>query len=76
MTSVLTFETTTALLKAERCLKRHAVPHRLEPVPRSLTSDCGTAIMLDARLGHEVLALLERSGVSCGLHEMGESYGV
>ena len=70
MTSVLTFETTTALLKAERCLQRHAVPHRLEPVPRSLTSDCGTAIMLHCGLSREARALLERCGVNCALHDL------
>jgi hypothetical protein len=75
-TSVLTFETTTVLLKAERCLQRHAVPHRLVPAPRRLTSDCGTAIVVEGATGREIHGLLERNGVRCALHEMEESDGV
>jgi hypothetical protein len=72
----LTFETITVLLKAERCLKRHAVPHRLVPAPRRLTSDCGTAIVVEGATGREVYGLLDRNGVRCALHEMEESDGV
>lgn len=74
--TVLTFQTLTALLKAERWLTQQAIPHRVEPAPREVTSDCGMAIMLDPARGGEARDLLARHGVGCELHDLEERHDV
>ncbi len=70
MRTFLTFATITTLLKAERWIRQQAIPYRIEPTPRVLTSDCGMAIRLTAGAGCEVRALLENQGVVCQAHEL------
>jgi len=40
---VVTFDTTTAAMEAERCCLDHGLPGRLIPVPREITAGCGLA---------------------------------
>jgi hypothetical protein len=34
------------VLRAEKVLKQHNIPHELVPVPRNLSSDCGMCVKL------------------------------
>jgi hypothetical protein len=43
---ILIFRGTHQVLSAEKHLKKGGVAHRLIPVPRRLTSDCGLAIRI------------------------------
>lgn len=43
LTLVLTFDTTAAAMETERVCAAEAIPGRLFPVPRQLSSDCGIA---------------------------------
>ncbi len=40
---VATFHTTVAAMEMERYCLEHAIPGRLIPTPRQITSDCGLA---------------------------------
>jgi hypothetical protein len=43
---VLLFESISATLLAEKILKKRGVPHKLIPIPRYLSSDCGVCIRI------------------------------
>jgi len=61
---VVLFDSTSAVLAAERLLKKAGVPFKIIPVPRHLSSDCGVCLrfslfdrerlekLLDGRLDH------------------------
>lgn len=44
---LLTFNSTSAALKAERVLKRAEVPCAVVPTPVQITADCGISLLLD-----------------------------
>jgi hypothetical protein len=41
---VALFETVSYVMKAEKILKEAGVPHKIIPVPRHISSDCGVCI--------------------------------
>ena len=45
---VVLFESTSAALLAEKVLKRASIPHKVIPVPRHISSDCGVCIRFAA----------------------------
>ena len=45
--AVLLFESVSAVLVAEKILKERGIPHKLIPVPKHLSSDCGVCIRID-----------------------------
>jgi hypothetical protein len=45
---VVLFKTVSAAMKAEKLLLAGAVPHKLIPVPKSISSDCGVCIRYEA----------------------------
>ena len=52
MNYVATFYTHAAALMTDRSLKRRGVVSRLGPVPRALSSSCGTCVMYTADHPH------------------------
>jgi hypothetical protein len=62
---VLIFESTYALLKAERVLKRHALTYEIQPTPRHFSSDCGMCLVLEGEVDAPTRALLQGQGVAC-----------
>ena len=44
---VITFHTTAGAIALEKLCNSNAIPGRLIPVPRSITSDCGIAWSMD-----------------------------
>ena len=51
------------ILKAEKLLKKAALPFDLIPVPKEVNPDCGMALELDPDHGEIVLAALTRAGL-------------
>jgi len=43
---IILFYTIHDVLRAEKVLKQHNIPHELVPVPRNLSSDCGMCVKL------------------------------
>ena len=41
---VALFESVSHVMKAEQILKKAGIPHKIIPVPRSLSSDCGVCL--------------------------------
>jgi hypothetical protein len=41
---VALFDTVSHVMKAEKVLKSAGIPHKLIPVPRSISSDCGVCL--------------------------------
>lgn len=48
MKYVATFYTHASALMTDRTLKKHNVASRLGPVPRTLSSSCGTCVMYES----------------------------
>ncbi len=59
---ILVYSTSHAI-QAERVLKKAGLAAKLIPTPRQLSSDCGSAIRIDAADQEASTAALERAGV-------------
>jgi hypothetical protein len=55
---VATFHTHLSALMSSRTLARHGVPARMAPVPRKLSSSCGTCVYYEAE--EPLLPLMDR----------------
>jgi len=56
-------------LRAEKLMKEKGIPHKLIPVPRHLSSDCGVCLRIPWDKRDEVSAFLEEGGVRMkGVH--------
>lgn len=68
---VALFHTTSAALRAEKTLLRHAVSAKLIPTPREFSSDCGMALRFEWDRTEQVRALLAEARVEiAGLHPL------
>jgi hypothetical protein len=56
---VLLFESVSAALLAEKILKKRKVPHKLIPIPRHLSSDCGVCIRIRESALQQAMESLE-----------------
>ena len=70
MKYVLTFQSTHAVLKAEKLMKNNTFVCEIVPTPRRVSSDCGMAIRVDEGMGESVKALLIAHGVNAELHRI------
>jgi hypothetical protein len=52
---VILFKTVSAAMKAEKMLLSAGVPHKLIPVPKSISSDCGICLRYDINNEAEIL---------------------
>jgi hypothetical protein len=55
---VLLFNSVSHAMMAENILKKSSVPHKLIPVPRHISSDCGVCLRIDANQEKNVRMLL------------------
>jgi len=60
---VVLFESTSAALMGEKALKMAAVSHKVIPVPRHISSDCGVCIRFAAQDREAVESVLSRGRV-------------
>ena len=71
--SVVLFHTIHDLLKLERELKSRGVEVKPVPVPRELSSDCGSALRFRTGDAEAVRTAVEASSVEIeGIHELDE----
>jgi len=56
---IILFYTIHDVLRAEKILKQHRIPHELVPVPRNLSSDCGMCVKLQDDI-EKTLSLLDK----------------
>ena len=69
--SIALFHTNSAVLRAEKILRREGFTIKLIPVPRHLSSDCGIALRFDADAGTRVCEILKEAGVSiASIHQI------
>lgn len=55
---VLLFKGVSYALKAEKILKKEGLPHKLIPVPKHISSDCGVCLMVHRDVKDKILAVL------------------
>lgn len=55
---VILFKAVSYALKAEKLLKKEGLPHKLIPVPKHISSDCGVCLMVHHDVKEKILAAL------------------
>lgn len=61
---LLLFQSTRAVIKAERICKKNGVYCRIIPVPRTISSECGMAIEIEQKDRETLSALCMAEGVA------------
>jgi hypothetical protein len=56
--SVMLFKAVSYVLKAEKILKKENLPHKLIPVPKNISSDCGICLRFDPTIQSKIEAAL------------------
>ena len=57
---VILFDSVSSTLLAEKILKKEGIPHKVIPVPRHISSDCGVCIRFSADLSNRIEPILRR----------------
>ena len=70
---VLLFDSVSAALLAEKILKKKGVPHKLIPIPRRLSSDCGVCIRIRESALHQALESLEGRVKVSATHKLSQT---
>ncbi|MCP4715860.1 MAG: DUF3343 domain-containing protein [Deltaproteobacteria bacterium] len=60
---VILFPTSAHVMRAEKLLKRADIRCKLIPVPRHLSSDCGSCLLIDADADEAALKVLDKGRV-------------
>jgi hypothetical protein len=55
---VMLFKAVSYALKAEKILKKEGLPHKLIPVPKHISSDCGICLMIHVDVKDKIIAAL------------------
>ena len=56
--SVMLFKAVSYVLKAEKILKKEGLPHKLIPVPKNISSDCGICLRFETAIQSKIGATL------------------
>ena len=56
---VILFKSVSYALKAEKILKQEKLPHKLIPVPKHISSDCGVCLMVHLDVKDKIMAALD-----------------
>jgi hypothetical protein len=56
--SVMLFKAVSYVLKAEKILKKEGLPHKLIPVPKHISSDCGICLRFEPLIQSKIEAAL------------------
>ena len=68
---VILFPSIHFALRAEKLMKQKGILHKLIPVPRHLSSDCGVCLRIPWERKEEVLGILAQSAVKVdGAHPL------
>ncbi len=60
---VILFPSVHFALRAEKLVKQKGIPHKLIPVPRHLSSDCGVCLRIPWEKREEIMQTLLEAGV-------------
>ncbi len=60
---IILFDTTQAVIKAEKILNEAGIKIKLIPVPRHISSNCGISILFELNLLDEIKLVLSRNNV-------------
>ena len=55
---VMLFKAVSYVLKAEKILKKEDLPHKLIPVPKHISSDCGICLRFEPAMQNKIEASL------------------
>ena len=55
---VMLFKAVSYVLKAEKILKKEGLPHKLIPVPKHISSDCGICLRFEPAIQNKIEAAL------------------
>jgi hypothetical protein len=55
---VMLFKAVSYVLKAEKILKKEGLPHKLIPVPKYISSDCGICLRFEPAIQNKIEAAL------------------
>ena len=55
---VMLFKAVSYVLKAEKILKKEGLPHKLIPVPKHISSDCGICLRFEPAMQNKIEASL------------------
>jgi hypothetical protein len=55
---VMLFKAVSYVLKAEKILKKEGLPHKLIPVPKNISSDCGICLRFEPEMRERIEAAL------------------
>ncbi|MCX5805274.1 MAG: DUF3343 domain-containing protein [Proteobacteria bacterium] len=67
---VALFDSVSHVMKAEKILKGAGIPHKLIPVPRSISSDCGVCLRFLPEQKEAVIEALESTIHISEMHEL------
>jgi hypothetical protein len=56
--SVILFKAVSYVLKAEKILKKEGLPHKLIPVPKHISADCGICLRFEPVIQSKIEAAL------------------
>ena len=56
--SVMLFKAVSYVLKAEKILKKEGLPHKLIPVPKHISADCGICLRFETAIQSNIEAAL------------------
>lgn len=56
--AVVLFKAVSYALKAEKILKQEGLPHKLIPVPKQISSDCGVCLRFEQNIQNQIEAAL------------------
>lgn len=56
--TVILFNSVSHAMQAEKILKKNGLPHKLIPVPRSISSDCGVCIRIPEEIRQKAESFL------------------
>lgn len=69
MSTLLLFDSTRAVIKAEECLRSNDVTCQVIPVPKEISTECGMAISIATAVRERTELLLEELGLQVKVHQ-------
>lgn len=57
---VILFQSVNQTMWADKLLKEKGIPHKLIPVPRTISSDCGVCIRIESGIVETVRSVVEK----------------
>jgi hypothetical protein len=73
MFKIMLFNTVSAVLKCERILLKLTIPHKLIPVPKAISSDCGICVRFEKGDEEKILEAIKEHVVHQRIEELTSS---